>query len=380
MASISLKKVSKSFGKTEVLKDITLDVKDKEFIVLLGPSGCGKTTLLNVIAGLEPESSGQIIIDGKKVNDISPGERDVGFVFQNYALYPNKTVYGNLAFGLKFKKTSAPEFDDYKKEDKSENKKALIDYRVQDIAKILQINKLLDAKPFQLSGGQRQRVAMGRAMVRKPKVYLFDEPLSNLDAILRVYMREEIKEIHRKVETTIVYVTHDQVEAMTLADRIVVINEGKILQVDKPNVIYDSPANTFVASFLGNPPMNLLEAKIKEKNGRIYLNLSGQKIVFPAIFQDELRKYINCDIIFGIRPENIALNDLYTVSSKVMTKVAATDFLGNIALIHVELGKNKLIIATDKHQTLQRGESISIFFDMQKFHLFDKMTENRISR
>lgn len=380
MASISLKNVSKSFGKTEVLKDITLDVKDKEFMVLLGPSGCGKTTLLNVIAGLEPESSGEIIIDGKKVNDISPGERDVGFVFQNYALYPNKTVYGNLAFGLKFKKTSATEFDDYKKEDKSESKKALIDHRVQDIAKILQINKLLDAKPFQLSGGQRQRVAMGRAMVRKPKVYLFDEPLSNLDAILRVYMREEIKEIHRKVETTIVYVTHDQIEAMTLADRIVVINEGKILQAGTPNGIYDFPANTFVASFVGNPPMNLLETKIEEENGRICFNLSIQKIVFPAIFQDELRKYINCDIIFGIRPENIALNDLYTVSSKVKAKVASTDFLGNTALIHAELGKNKLIIATEKHQTFQRGENINIFLDMQKFHLFDKITEKRISR
>jgi len=371
MASISIRNVSKFFGKVNVLKNISLEIRDKEFVVMLGPSGCGKTTLLNIIAGLEPETGGDIYIDGENVNILSPGERDIGFVFQNYALYPNKSVYDNLAFGLKFKKVTAPEFDEYRKEAKQISKKILVDQRIKDISRILQINDYLDARPGQLSGGQKQRVAIGRAMVRKPKLYLFDEPLSNLDAILRVSMREEIKEIHRKIETTIIYVTHDQVEAMTLANRIVVLNHGVIQQVGTPEEIYNSPANVFVASFVGNPPMNLIPTEIFQEKGRVCISFNDELITFPALLQDKFQHLAGKKVIFGIRPEDIALNDCFSLDCKVNAEIREQEFLGNTVLIHARTGKVRLVVHSNENRILDRGTRVKLFLNMIKFHLYD---------
>ncbi|UCH92654.1 MAG: ABC transporter ATP-binding protein [Candidatus Aminicenantes bacterium] len=371
MASISIHNLSKSFGRVNVLRDVSLDIQDKEFIVLLGPSGCGKTTLLNIIAGLERQTSGKIYIAGVDMSNHSPGERDIGFVFQNYALYPNKTVYENLAFGLKFKKAGAPEFDEYRDESRSQSKKALADRRVKDIARILQIHKLLNSKPGQLSGGQKQRVAMGRAMVRKPKVYLFDEPLSNLDAILRVSMREEIKDIHNKVETTIVYVTHDQVEAMTLADRIVVLDKGIVQQVGTPLNIYDSPANVFVASFVGNPPMNLIPTKIFQKNRRLCFSLNETATPFPAVVEDDYRHLRDKEVIFGIRPEDISLRDCFSLDCQVKAEIGKQEFMGNSTLIHSKVGNSKLTLLAGDEDMTQPGKVVKLFLNMTKVHLYD---------
>lgn len=378
MASISIRNISKSFGHIDVLKGISLEIRDKEFVVLLGPSGCGKTTLLNIIAGLETITGGEILIDGYGVGNLSPGERDIGFVFQNYALYPNKTVYDNLAFGLKFKKATAPEFDEYRKETKQLSKKLLVERRVEAIARILQIDDYLDTMPGQLSGGQKQRVAIGRAMVRKPKVYLFDEPLSNLDAILRVSMREEIKEIHRKVETTILYVTHDQVEAMTLADRIVVLNSGVIQQVGTPEEIYNSPGNVFVASFVGNPPMNLIPTEIFQEKGRVCISFNDEVIPFPALLQDKFQYLAGKKVIFGIRPEDIALNDCFSLDCTVNAEISEQEFLGNTVLVHARTGKERLVVLSNENRILERGTRIKLFLNMTKFHLYDVETGKNI--
>jgi multiple sugar transport system ATP-binding protein len=371
MASISIRNVCKSFGRVNVLRDVSLDIQDKEFIVLLGPSGCGKTTLLNIIAGLERQTSGKVFIAGLDMSNHCPGERDIGFVFQNYALYPNKTVYENLAFGLKFKKANAPEFDEYRDKSRTQSKKTLAHRRVKDIARILQIDTLLNSKPGQLSGGQKQRVAMGRAMVRKPKVYLFDEPLSNLDAILRVSMREEIKDIHNKVETTIVYVTHDQVEAMTLADRIVVLDKGIVQQVGTPMNIYDSPANVFVASFVGNPPMNLIPTKIFQKNGRLCFSLNEIATPFPAVVEDNYRHLRDKEVIFGIRPEDISLRDCFSLDCQVKAEIGEQEFMGNSTLIHSKVGNSKLTLLAGDEDITQPGEAVKLFLNMTKVHLYD---------
>src|SRR5438093_1385599 len=290
MAQVSLRKVVKRFDDTEAVRGIDLDIADKEFVVLVGPSGCGKSTTLRMIAGLEEISAGEIAVDGEVVNDVPPKDRDMAMVFQNYALYPHMTVYENMSFGLRLKR--------YPKEE--------IARRVQEAARILDITELLDRKPRQLSGGQRQRVAMGRAIVRNPKVFLFDEPLSNLDAKLRVQMRTEIKRVHQKVRTTTVYVTHDQVEAMTLADRVVVMNRGRIEQIGPPNELYHAPKTRFVAGFIGSPAMNFLPARLEQNGEGLLLRLSHE-LAFPVPPNHSARYRASAgqDLIFGLRPKHI---------------------------------------------------------------------------
>ncbi|MGH8737180.1 MAG: ABC transporter ATP-binding protein, partial [Burkholderiales bacterium] len=291
MAQVTLRKLVKNYDETPAVRGINLDISDKEFVVLVGPSGCGKSTTLRMIAGLEDITGGDVLIGGEVVNDIPPKDRDIAMVFQNYALYPHMSVYENMSFGLRLKKTPKDE----------------IARRVQNAAQILDISELLERKPKQLSGGQRQRVAMGRAIVRDPKVFLFDEPLSNLDAKLRVQMRTEIKKVHQKVRTTTVYVTHDQVEAMTLADRVVVMNGGNIEQVGAPNDLYHSPATKFVAGFIGSPAMNFLPCTLEESGAGLRVRLSDQ-LVFP-VPQDRTARYRpqlgRARLVFGLRPEHI---------------------------------------------------------------------------
>src|SRR5690348_945854 len=291
MAQVTLRKVIKKYDEVLAVRGVDLDIADKEFIVLVGPSGCGKSTTLRMIAGLEEISGGDIAIGGDVVNDVPPKDRDIAMVFQNYALYPHMNVYENMSFGLKLKKTP----------------KQVIDQRVRTAAGILDITELLDRKPKQLSGGQRQRVAMGRAIVRDPKVFLFDEPLSNLDAKMRVQMRTEIKKVHQKVRTTTVYVTHDQVEAMTLADRVVVMNAGRIEQVGTPNDLYHFPATKFVAGFIGSPAMNFVPCTLEEDGGRLRVRLT-EAIVFPVPGSrtERYRPHLSADrLLFGLRPEHI---------------------------------------------------------------------------
>src|SRR5215217_4287067 len=290
MADVTLRKVVKRYDEVEAVRGIDLDIADKEFVVLVGPSGCGKSTTLRMIAGLEDITGGEIMVDGEVVNDVPPKDRDMAMVFQNYALYPHMTVYENMSFGLRLKHYPKPE----------------IEKRVQEAARILDITDLLDRKPRQLSGGQRQRVAMGRAIVRNPKVFLFDEPLSNLDAKLRVQMRTEIKKVHQKVTTTTVYVTHDQVEAMTLADRVVVMNGGLIEQIGSPNDVYHHPKTRFVAGFIGSPAMNFIPCRLVEKDGGLAVQLSDRlSLPIPESRVARYRPYTGQELIFGLRPEHI---------------------------------------------------------------------------
>jgi len=292
MASLSIDNVQKSFGNTEVLKGIDIDIESGEFLVLVGPSGCGKSTLLNLIAGLEAITSGEIRIEGTRVNERHPKDRDIAMVFQSYALYPNMTVADNMAFGLEMRGVA----------------KADRDAAVASVAKLLQIEQLLKRRPGQLSGGQRQRVAMGRALVRDPKIFLFDEPLSNLDAKLRVEMRTEIKKLHQRLDATIVYVTHDQIEAMTLASRIAIMNEGELQQLGTPRELYDRPANIFVATFIGSPAMNLITTELAIRDNRLsaVLKSDGERAsVLPLAADDGLKDHIGREVILGLRPEHI---------------------------------------------------------------------------
>lgn len=377
MAKISLRGINKRFN-TDVLKDINLDIGDREFVVLLGPSGCGKSTLLNIIAGLEPETSGEVYIDNVKVNALPPGERDIGFVFQNYALYPNKTVYDNLSFALKFKGINAQEFNDYRGNGNKLSKKELVDKRVRHIAEILQIQDILNAKPHHLSGGQRQRVAIGRAMVRKPKAFLLDEPLSNLDAVLRVSMRQEIRELHNKIETTSVFVTHDQIEAMTLADRIVILNDGRILQVGTPSEIYNAPANIFVAGFVGNPSMNLIEARMKELSGGQRALVFGNHEVLLPVHERYNTLPDNQKIVFGIRPENMAFVSKYKMESNLPATVFDCEYLGNMTLVQVMVDGVKLFASVNGEVKYNRGEQVNIFLDLMNIHIFDTASGKRL--
>src|SRR5213080_4484358 len=291
MADVALRDVVKRFDEVEAVRNISLNIPDNEFVVLVGPSGCGKSTTLRMIAGLEEVTEGEILIGGNVVNDVPPKDRDIAMVFQNYALYPHMTVYENMSFGLRLKKFPKPEIKE----------------RVENAARILDITDLLDRKPRQLSGGQRQRVAMGRAIVRNPKVFLFDEPLSNLDAKLRVQMRTEIKRVHQKVRTTTVYVTHDQVEAMTLADRVVVMNRGRIEQIGPPNELYHAPKTRFVAGFIGSPAMNFLPCRLEEADGALRVRLSDE-IALP-VPRSRTQRYRSCvgrdGVTFGLRPEHL---------------------------------------------------------------------------
>ena len=363
MASLSLKHINKTYPNGYVaVKDFNLEIADKEFIIFVGPSGCGKSTTLRMVAGLEDITSGELRIGDKLVNDVEPKDRDIAMVFQNYALYPHMTVYDNMAFGLKLRKLPKDE----------------IDKMVREAARILDLEALLDRKPKALSGGQRQRVAMGRAIVRNPKVFLMDEPLSNLDAKLRGQMRIEISKLHQRLGTTIIYVTHDQTEAMTLGTRIVVMSAGIVQQVDTPQVLYDTPCNLFVAGFIGSPQMNFLHMTVKEEAGDIYLETGGLKLRMPENKKECLKGYIDNQIIMGIRPGDIkALDD----SDKRLeqwaadVKVQVYELLGAEALLYFEYAGNRIIASVSAKTEVKEGGGIRLAFDLEKAYLFDRDTE-----
>ena len=347
MGSITFSNTEKWFGETPALRSFNLDVKDGEFLVLVGPSGCGKTTLLRLLAGLEDLSAGEIYINEKSVTNIPSKDRNIAMVFQNYALYPHMDVFGNMAFGLKLRK--------YSKED--------IRKMVHEAAEILRIESLLDRKPKELSGGQKQRVALGRAIVRKPDVFLFDEPLSNLDAKLRVQMRMEIKKLHRELGTTMVYVTHDQVEAMTLGDRIVIVNEGYIQQVGPPLELYHDPVNIFVAGFIGSPPMNFLNGKT---SGDIFIGEDYSLDIGNLAKDGGLD---GKDVVLGIRPENIHLKD-----DGIELSVLATEPLGNELILYLQIGRETITAKVREAES----KSVRIGLDLERTFLFDPKTEERI--
>ncbi len=369
MASLKLKNIVKKYPNGFVaVPDFNLEIEDKEFIIFVGPSGCGKSTTLRMIAGLEDIFSGDLYIGDKRVNDVAPKDRDIAMVFQNYALYPHMTVYDNMAFGLKLRKTAKEE----------------IDRRVQEAAKILDIAHLLDRKPKALSGGQRQRVAMGRAIVREPKVFLMDEPLSNLDAKLRVQMRTEISKLHQRLQTTFIYVTHDQTEAMTLGTRIVVLKDGYIQQVDSPQNLYHKPANLFVAGFIGSPQMNLINANVVEKGDALFLSFEGQEVKIPEAKAKAVRDggYIGKDVVFGIRPEDLHDEDAFIASSPdsvFTTNVDVTEMLGAEIFLYLSLGAANLVARVNPRNTAKPGDSVVLAMDTNKLHIFDKDTELTIT-
>jgi len=345
-----------------IIKDLNITVEDKEFLVLVGPSGCGKTTALRLLAGLEEITDGQIIIGDRVVNDVAPKDRDIAMVFQSYALYPHLSVYDNMAFGLKLRKTPKEE----------------IKRRVNEAADILGIQELLQRKPRQLSGGQRQRVAVGRAIVREPKVFLFDEPLSNLDAKLRVQMRAEISKLHQRLQTTFIYVTHDQTEAMTMASRIAVINKGQLLQLDTPQNLYDYPSNLFVAGFIGSPAMNFFPAKLVKEGDKIIVDTGDFKVKIPDAFAKPYKNMDGKSVIFGIRPENIHDPEFAPQNiqgEKISTKVDVTELMGNETLLYLVSGKNVFVARVDPRSKLRVGDVTQAVFDMGKFHIFDAETE-----
>ncbi len=370
MARVDLVKVTKIFERGNVgVKDATFTVEDGEFAVILGPSGCGKTTTLRLIAGLEKVTSGEIYIGGKLVNDIPPKDRDIAMVFQNYALYPHMSVFDNMAFGLKMRKVP-----------KDEIKK-----RVEEAAKILGIEHLLDRKPRELSGGQRQRVALGRAIVRHPKVFLFDEPLSNLDAKMRVKMRAEIAKLHQRLNATSIYVTHDQVEAMTLGDKIILMRAGEIQQIDDPLNLYHRPVNKFVAGFIGSPPMNFFEGKLQEEDGTVYFVNDDFKLPIPQSKAEKLREKgaSGKEVYLGIRPEDIYLPDISPKDSNIQSVKARVDFvetLGNEILVYynTEHG-NAFISRIPPYNPPQSGDVLELHFNMDKVHIFDRETEMNLT-
>jgi multiple sugar transport system ATP-binding protein len=367
VAEVQLEKVSKIFpGGVVAVSDATLKINDKEFLVLVGPSGCGKSTFLRMIAGLEEPTQGTIKIGGEVVNDIPPKNRDIAMVFQNYALYPHMTVYKNMAFGLKLRHFP----------------KAEIDERVKEAARILGITKLLDRKPKALSGGQRQRVAVGRAIVRQPKAFLFDEPLSNLDAKLRVEMRAELKKLHRRLQSTMIYVTHDQVEAMTLGDRIVVMNDGVVQQVDNPLNVYDYPENMFVAGFIGTPPMNFLKGRLVQENSRFYFDEGTVRILLPQRFISAVARLMGNPLTLGIRPEDLFdLKDYTaTVNNNVVRATAnVVEPLGNEMIVYFSTRTNEFIGKFDAHHRIAMGQEMQLVFDMDKIHLFDNDSGKNIA-
>jgi len=369
MGALSIRNVRKTFNNTEVLKGIDLEIAKGEFLILVGPSGCGKSTLLNLIAGLDSVTSGDIVIADRKVNGFSPKDRDIAMVFQSYALYPNMTVRENIVFGLEMRKVP----------------KADRDKAVDRVAQILQINHLLDRRPSQLSGGQRQRVAMGRAISRNPALFLFDEPLSNLDAKLRVEMRTEIKLLHQRLGTTIVYVTHDQVEAMTLGDKIAVMNGGSVQQFGTPQQLYDDPANLFVAGFMGSPAMNFVKVRVEDIGDGcgVRFESEGESFVFPAFNQSgALREWIGKDVIFGIRPEQIthAGGSLgqHDQQRNAALRVKLTEPTGPDTLVLVPLNGGEVTCRIHPAFAKAPGEKIELSFDLSKAVYFDPVTEQRI--
>ena len=363
MAKVTLENVSKIFGEVEAVKGISLDVEDKEFLVLLGPSGCGKSTTLRMIAGLEELSEGNIYIGEKRVNDVPPRDRDIAMVFQDYALYPHMTVYQNMAFGLKLRKFP----------------KAEINQRVKEAAEILGIQNLLQRKPRELSGGQRQRVAVGRSIVRKPAVFLFDEPLSNLDAKLRGQMRTELSKLHDQLNTTIIYVTHDQVEAMTMGTIIVIMNDGVVNQMGAPMEIYNYPVNKFVGGFIGNPGMNFIDAKIISRDVNLYVDTESFQLLIPAEKQPYLQDKVGREVILGIRPEHIedaAFPDNTAVTDSFKAVVEVVETLGAEIQLDVVSGEHGLVARVDPRTKAKRHQEISMAVDMEKIHIFDMAAPN----
>jgi len=360
MAKVSLRHVYKSFGDVRVVKDFNLEIEDREFIVFVGPSGCGKSTTLRMIAGLEEITEGEIYIGDRLVNHVAPKDRDIAMVFQNYALYPHMNVYENMAFGLKLRKFS----------------KAEIDKRVKEAAGILGLSNLLGRKPKELSGGQRQRVALGRAIVRNPAVFLMDEPLSNLDAKLRASMRTELSKLQERLQTTTIYVTHDQVEAMTMGDRIVVMKDGVIQQVAPPQELYDYPANLFVAGFIGSPTMNFLRGRLspdaKEFDGGTFT------LSLPDHLSGAAREYGGKEMVLGIRPENIHADPEFLAAHdgpRIPARIEVVEPLGSEIYLYLSSGENQITARVEPHLRFRSGENISLAVDADKVHLFDAATE-----
>jgi len=367
MAKVQLRNISKSYENgSYAVKDINFDVDDKEFVVLVGPSGCGKSTILRMIAGLEEITGGELFIDDKKVNDISPKDRNIAMVFQNYALYPHMTVYENMAFGLKLRKFS-----------KEETKQ-----RVSEAAKILELEPYLERKPKALSGGQRQRVAVGRAIVRKPKVFLFDEPLSNLDAKMRVQMRTEISRLHKQLEATMIYVTHDQTEAMTMGNKIVVIKDGIINQIASPLDLYNLPSNKFVAGFIGSPAMNFLKGKIAGDNGIKFISEKGSfSLDLSNIQNEKIKAYLDKNIYLGIRPEDIYDDNnkqQITSHEKITVELEVVEPMGNEIYLYFFVEGVQFVARIPAREIPRHGTAKNLFFDLSKLHFFDAVTEAAI--
>ncbi len=365
MASLSLQHIYKRYdGGVTAVSDFCIDIEDKEFIIFVGPSGCGKTTTLRMIAGLEEITEGSLYIGDKLMNDVAPKDRDIAMVFQNYALYPHMTVFDNMAFGLKLRKTPKDE----------------ITRRVNEAAKILGIDHLLDRKPKALSGGQRQRVALGRAIVREPKVFLMDEPLSNLDAKLRVQMRTEISKLHQRLQTTFIYVTHDQTEAMTMGTRIVVMKDGFVQQIDSPANLYNKPCNMFVAGFIGSPQMNFSDCQIAEENGNIVFKFDGQTIVLPEGIANKVKAtgYVGKEVILGIRPEDIHDEETFISASPESTInafVEVTEMMGAETYLYMKINGTSYTARVNPRSTATAQSNIKVALDLNKIHLFDKETE-----
>ena len=363
MASISLKHIYKIYeGNVTAVSDFNLEIPDKEFVILVGPSGCGKSTTLRMIAGLEDISKGELYIGDKLVNDVPPKDRDIAMVFQNYALYPHMTVYKNMAFGLELRKVD----------------KKIIDQKVREVAKILDLEKYLERKPKALSGGQRQRVALGRAMVRNPAVFLLDEPLSNLDAKLRASMRAEITKLHHRLQTTFVYVTHDQTEAMTMGDRIVVMKDGFIQQVDTPQNLYDYPCNKFVAGFIGTPQMNFLDCTVEAEGDRLYVRCGSDTLPVPANKAEKLASYVGKAVTLGIRPEAIHDDAEFIRANPEMvlsTTVDLAELMGAEIFIYMTVHGSNVVAKVPPRSLYKPGDAITIGLDMSKAHFFDAETE-----
>jgi multiple sugar transport system ATP-binding protein len=363
MATVTFRNVSKRFGDFVAVKEFNYHIDDRDFVVLVGPSGCGKSTTLRMLAGLEKITEGTIEIGGRVVNQVHPKDRDIAMVFQNYALYPHMTVFRNMAFGLQLRQF----------------KKSEIDRRVREAAEILEISDLLNRKPRELSGGQRQRVAVGRAIVRKPAVFLFDEPLSNLDAKLRVQMRGEILKLHHRLQTTIIYVTHDQIEAMTMGSEIVIMNHGMIMQAGKPIDVYDKPDNLFVAGFIGSPAMNFLEAALIRNEGSLWIEGGGFQLPVPPPKAEHYAPHLGKKCFFGIRPEHLYDRDFvkeYDPRSVFKARVELIEPVGSFVILQILLGKATLVAQVDSHTRATLGKEIQLVADMERMHLFSSDAPN----
>jgi multiple sugar transport system ATP-binding protein len=354
MAHVKLENVSKRFGDVEAVKELSLDIGDGEFLILVGPSGCGKTTLLRIVAGLEKPTSGEIYVDGDEITHVPPKKRDIAMVFQNYALYPHMKVYDNLAFCLKLRKTA----------------RQAIRSQVEKTAELLGIGELLTRFPHQLSGGQRQRVAVGRAIIRDPKVFLFDEPLSNLDAKLRVNMRTELLDLHQRLKSTAIYVTHDQMEAMTMGTRIVVMKDGEVQQVDTPKAVYEKPSNLFVAGFIGSPAMNLFDCSVIQEEGGLFARTEGLKLKIPEDKAKKLSDYENKEMVLGLRPEHFSPGS-DRQSSSFSANVRVVELLGSEQLLNLELAKKRFTARLDPELSYQIGETREFSAKMEQAHMFD---------